>query len=79
MLANPRHRDRFLAPADRIKSVTTGKIIIEPDDTTTCSIRVKEVRGDQQDSMSLGRKPPMLESKSWVRDGNRKPLREVGM
>lgn len=43
--ANPRHRDRFFASADRIKTITRGLIIIVPDDTAISRLKTKDAKG----------------------------------
>lgn len=43
--ADPRHRDRFSASADKIKTITRGEITVEPDDTATNKVNGKDAKG----------------------------------
>lgn len=56
--ANSRRRGRFLASADKIKSVIKAEATIEPDDTAISKIKDGGEKGDRQDSVSRGRNSP---------------------
>lgn len=62
-VANPRLRDRFLASADKIKTITTRVITVKLDDAAIG-------RGYLHDSIACGCKYPTSESKSWMTEGN---------
>lgn len=40
-----RHRERFLASADKMKAVTTGVINMEPDDNAISKIKADDAKG----------------------------------
>lgn len=71
--------DRFLASANRIKTITRAVINIEADDAVISKVKAKDAKGARWDSTPRGCKPPSSESKTWATDGNAVSLRAAGM
>lgn len=67
---NPRHGDRFLASADKIKTITKGLTTIEQNDNAKSKIKSKCAKGGSPGFHTVKQKHPNREPKGWVKEGS---------